>query len=132
MKRLLMELHALQDKYGFLPKKRLEKLSKKTNIPLAIIYGTATFYSSFELEKQPKYVIGVVTCPSCIANGALELIKYIEKTLNIEINNSNGKYLLLKIQCMGRCYDAPIITINKKIYTKMNIEKLSGLLKKCR
>jgi NADH:ubiquinone oxidoreductase subunit E len=53
---LIMILQDVQKHYNFLPKGALVEVSKKMKLPLAQIYGVATFYKSFSLKDRKSVV----------------------------------------------------------------------------
>ena len=76
-KRMLLPiLEAVQKEYGYLPEYVLKEISKKLDIPLVKIYGTASFYMLFSVKKTGKNVIRVCNSPSCHINGSLNILKY--------------------------------------------------------
>ena len=52
---LIAILQTAQEHYRYLPKEIFPYLSKKIGISEAKIYGVATFYENFSLEKKGKY-----------------------------------------------------------------------------
>ena len=53
---LIPILQKIQNHYGYLPRKILELISKKTGISASQIIGAATFYSQFRFEPIGKYL----------------------------------------------------------------------------
>ena len=49
---LMPVLHAAQDIYGYLPSEVQTVIAEELNIPLAEVYGVATFYSQFSLNPK--------------------------------------------------------------------------------
>lgn len=76
---LIMILHALQEKFGYLPKEALEKVSERLKVPLSEIYGVVTFYSFFRLEPQGKHVIRLCMGTACYVKGAADLLTALEQ-----------------------------------------------------
>ena len=54
---LIPILHEAQNIYGYLPQEVLHEIAKGLGMPEAEVYGVATFYSQFSLEKKGKYTI---------------------------------------------------------------------------
>ena len=52
---LIPILHEAQNLYGYLPAEVLHEISKGLEMPEAEVYGVATFYSQFSLQKKGKY-----------------------------------------------------------------------------
>ena len=54
---LIMALHALQDRYGYVPREAAMNLGEQMDVPLARIYEVLTFYNYFRLESPGKHVV---------------------------------------------------------------------------
>ncbi|MCD6590141.1 NAD(P)H-dependent oxidoreductase subunit E [Candidatus Woesearchaeota archaeon] len=132
MKFILEDLWQIEKRFGYLPRRELESLAEKHGKPLAEIFSVASFYSLFSVDNPPKHFIGVCTCPSCIANGALEILHAFEEELGVSINSDEGDIRLLKLQCQGRCDKAPVVVIDGVYYEKVRLENIEKLIEKCR
>lgn len=76
---LVMMLHSVQKRLGYVPRWAAMEISKETGIALAKIYEVLTFYSFFKLTKPAKYQINVCIGTACYLKGAPELLKAIAK-----------------------------------------------------
>ena len=54
---LLEILHKAQGIYGYLDKDLLMDISQSLNLPPSHVFGVATFYSFFNLEKPGEHVV---------------------------------------------------------------------------
>jgi NADH:ubiquinone oxidoreductase subunit E len=132
-KRLLLQvLEETQKEYGYLPKPALKHISKKLNIPLSKVYGTATFYFLFEVKRRGKYLIRVCNSPPCYINGSLNILEFLKKELKIDVceTTKNKKFSLELTSCIGCCDEAPAMMINDKVYCNLTEEKIKKILKK--
>jgi NADH:ubiquinone oxidoreductase subunit F (NADH-binding)/NADH:ubiquinone oxidoreductase subunit E len=110
------DLRAIQLRYGFLPKAELEGLSQRTQTPLYQIHSVASFYPHFHLAPPPKAEIRVCADMSCHLNGACELRADLER----RFANSRGEDVQIRdVSCLGRCDQAPAISINDHIFTEV-------------
>src|SRR6266446_5514580 len=107
------DLRAIQLRHGFLPKADLEDLSKRGQIPLYQIHGVATFYPHFHLALPPKAEIRVCADMSCHLNGACELRADLERRF---ANSRADEVQIRDVSCLGRCDQAPAISINDHIF----------------
>ena len=64
-KSLIAILQQAQEHYRYLPEEIFPYLSKKLDIPEARIYGVATFYENFSLERKGKFIIKVCDGTAC-------------------------------------------------------------------
>lgn len=127
---LIMILHAIQDYYGFVPQQICFTLAKELKIPLARIYEVLTFYNYFKLQPPAKYKISVCMGTACYLKGAPENLQTIKEVLNIEEGQTSkdGLFTLETIRCYGCCGLAPVISINGKIYGKIDKKKMLDIL----
>ena len=56
---LMPVLHEAQNIYGYLPSEVQTVIADELNIPLAEVYGVATFYSQFSLQPKGKHKISL-------------------------------------------------------------------------
>lgn len=111
-----------------------KKISEELNIPLAEIYGVATFYSQFSLEPKGEFVIGVCLGTACYVKGAQDVINKIARDVNVEIGKTteDGKFTLVATRCIGACGLAPVLTVNEDVYGKLVVDDVDGILAKYR
>ncbi|MGB9561374.1 MAG: NAD(P)H-dependent oxidoreductase subunit E, partial [bacterium] len=96
-------LQGIQEKYGYLPPEILERFSELTSIPLAQIYGVATFFAQFRFEPRGKHLIRVCHGTACHVNGAERISSAIEEYLGIKEKETtlDGKFSVENVACLG-------------------------------
>jgi len=119
---LIMALHDLQDRLGYVPRESAMKLGRAMGVPLARIYEVVTFYNYFKLEAPGKYIISVCTGTACHIKGSKELLNGLEKELGVSEGQStpDKEYHLQGVRCLGCCGLAPLASVNGKVYGKLN------------
>lgn len=119
---LMMILSDIQNEYGYIPLEVQEIVSEKTGIPVAEIYGVVTFYSFFSLKPKGKYVIGCCLGTACYVKGAQRVIDKFSEILGIKPGETteDGLFTIDALRCIGACGIAPAVSINGKVYPKMN------------
>lgn len=127
---LMMILSDIQKEYGYIPLEVQELVSAKTGIPVAEIYGVVTFYSFFSLKPKGKYVIGVCLGTACYVKGSQTVIDKFQELLQIKPGETtdDGMFTLDALRCIGACGIAPAITINGKVYPKLSVGQVSGII----
>ncbi|MFW9948111.1 MAG: NADH-quinone oxidoreductase subunit NuoE [Promethearchaeota archaeon] len=125
-------LQQVQEQYGYLPEKILYYLSEELKIPIAEIYGIATFYSQFCFAKKGKYNIICCNGTGCHVKGAPLLLEFLENQLNIKSGQTtkDKQFSLEVVRCLGCCAISPVCIINDKIYGNLSIRKLGKIIKK--
>ncbi len=125
-------LQDLQDEKGFLEHDDMLKLSKEHDIPTIDLYGVATFYSLFKLEKQGEHVIKVCSGTACHVKSSDKLTIELEKLLGIKRNETteDGKFTLETVNCIGACARAPAMMIDDEVFGELTPKKLKAIIAK--
>lgn len=128
---LMMILEAIQSEYGYIPLEVQELVSSLTGIPVAEIYGVVTFYSFFSLKPKGKYVIGVCLGTACYVKGSQLVMDKFSEILGIKPGETtdDGLFTLDALRCIGACGIAPAISVNGKVYPKMDPSKVIAVVK---
>ena len=131
---LMMILSDIQKEYGYIPIEVQEIVSTETGIPVAEIYGVVTFYSFFSLTPKGKYVVGVCLGTACYVKGSQQIIDKFSDLLKIKPGQTteDGLFTLDALRCIGACGIAPAISINGKVYPKLTVDKVAGIIESYR
>jgi len=127
---LMMILSDIQREYGYIPLEVQELVSKNTGISVAEIYGVVSFYSFFSLQPKGKYVIGCCLGTACYVKGAQQVIDKFSEILKIKPGETteDGMFTLDALRCLGACGIAPAVSINGKVYPKVQINAVPAIL----
>ncbi|MBE7067202.1 MAG: NAD(P)H-dependent oxidoreductase subunit E [Ruminococcaceae bacterium] len=127
---LMMILSDIQNEFGYIPLEVQEVVSEQTGISVADIYGVVTFYSFFSLEPKGKYIIGVCLGTACYVKGAGQVLDKFSEVLGIQPGGTteDGLFTLDALRCIGACGIAPAVTINGKVYPKVQVSDIPGII----
>ena len=127
---LMMILSDIQKEYGYIPLEVQELVSERTGIPVAEIYGVVTFYSFFSLQPKGKYVIGCCLGTACYVKGAQQVIDKFSELLGINPGETTkeGLFTIDALRCIGACGIAPAVSINGKVYPKVAVSAVKGII----
>ena len=127
---LMMILSDIQKEYGYIPLEVQELVSERTGVPVAEIYGVVTFYSFFSLKPKGKYVIGVCLGTACYVKGAQQIIDKFSEIIGIKAGetSADGLFTIDALRCIGACGIAPAVTINGKVYPKVSVDAVKGIV----
>jgi NADH-quinone oxidoreductase subunit E/NADP-reducing hydrogenase subunit HndA len=130
----MMILSDIQNEYGYIPLDVQQIVSEKTGISVAEIYGVVTFYSFFSLNPKGKYVIGCCMGTACYVKGAqLVMDKFCEILgINPGETTADGLFTIDALRCIGACGIAPAVTINGKVYPKLSVDQVPGIVENYR
>ena len=109
-----------------------EFISAKTGVPVAELYGIATFYAQFTLEPKGEYVISVCQGTACYVKGGAAVLDEVKNTLGIDAGQTtaDGKFSIQDTRCLGCCGLAPVMTINDDVYGRLTPDQVKGILAK--
>lgn len=85
---LIQILNQTQEKFGYIPKEAMIKISDFLNIPVAEVYGVITFYSRFTLKPKGKYNISVCLGTACFVKGSEKILDRAKQLLGIEVGQT--------------------------------------------
>lgn len=128
---LISILQEAQESYGYLSEKILRQVSSETKTPLSEIYGVATFYSQFHLEKRGWNTIRLCRGTACHVKGGKEVLRAIEKELGVTVGETTDdyKFTLETVACLGACFLAPVMMINREYFGRLTREKAVNIIK---
>jgi NADH-quinone oxidoreductase subunit E len=128
---LIHSLHMIQEDNGYLPGDILSNLSKKLNIPLAEIYGVASFYKMFHFKPRGRKIVKVCLGTACYVRGSKKILTTFEEEFDIKDGDTTEDLLLTleTVGCVGCCGLAPVATINEVVIGEVGTKKLDGLIK---
>lgn len=131
---LIKILQEVQAAHGWLPEKELVKISRMTGAPLSEIYAIVTFYTQFHLKKRGRHTVTVCRGAACHVKGGKDVQKAIETSLGtIEGETTEDmRFTLDTVSCLGACFAAPVMIVDKEIFGKLTPEKAVAILKKYR
>lgn len=127
---LMMILSDIQNEYGYIPLEVQELVSAETGISVAEIYGVVTFYSFFSLTPKGKYVIGCCLGTACYVKGAQQVIDKFSEILGIKPGETtaDGLFTLDALRCIGACGIAPAVSISGKVFPKVEVGQVAGII----
>ena len=128
--KLIAILHKAQEIVGYLPSEVQAHIAKRLSIPPAKVNGVVTFYSYFSTVPQGEYVINVCMGTACFVVGADAVLAEFEKLLGVKAGETttNRQFTVSALRCVGACGLAPVVVVNGKMYGKVTIEDVQGII----
>ena len=101
-------------------------------LPIAQIYGVATFYRAFSLKPKGKNHICVCTGTACHVRQANVIVNQLETKLGIKAGETtqDQNFSLETVNCLGACALGPLVTANDVYYGNMTATKVDRMLEK--
>jgi NADH-quinone oxidoreductase E subunit len=127
---LIPMLHKAQEEYGYLPQEVQLYVALKLGIPASKVYGVATFYSLFNLERKGQYRINVCLGTACYVRGSEAILEALENELKIKRTETTGDglFTLSSIRCVGACGLAPVVMVGDKVYGRVTPDDVRGIV----
>lgn len=128
---LITILQQVQEVYRFLPQQVLTYIATALSMPVAEVYGVATFYAHFSLEAKGKYVIKVCDGTACHVKGSSKLLDTLRKKLKLSEEKHTTDDLLFTLEavsCLGACGLAPVLVINEQVYGEVKAKRCDEIL----
>ena len=103
----------VQARYGFLPRNVLREVARQLQVPLARLFGIATFYGAFHLQPRGRHVVKVCSGTACHVAGATHITEAVAKHLSVEPGETTDDmaFTLERVACVGCCSLAPVLVI---------------------
>lgn len=129
---LIPILQRAQVLYGYLPPEVLKLIARRLGISIGKIYGVATFYAQFYLERRGHHILKLCDGTACHVKGTPVLLTAIENEFDIQPGEttSDGQLTVEIIYCMGSCALAPVAVLNDQVMGRMRQEMLLRQVKK--
>lgn len=129
--RLITILQLVQEEYRYLPKEVLPYIATALNMPIAEVYGVATFYAHFSLEAKGKYVIKVCNGTACHVKGSMPIVEALYEKLNVSKEQSTTPDMMFTVEtvsCLGACGLAPVMVVNDKVFGEVTPESIIEII----
>ena len=99
-------------------------------IPASDVEGVATFYSQIFRQPVGRHIILVCDSMTCFIGGHESLIDRLGEHLGIGIGqtNSDDRFTLLPVCCLGNCDKAPAVMIDDDTFSNVTPDSLLQLL----
>ena len=127
---LMPILHAVQERFGYLPPPTTATVAEVLNLSKADVHGVVTFYDDFRTQPAGKRKIRVCRSEACQAVGGERLAEHALKRLGIGFHETtaDGRYSLDPVYCLGNCACSPAIMIDDKVYGRVTPERFDDLV----
>lgn len=123
---LIPILQAAQAIYGYLPKEVLQKIADRLDMSTSKVYGVATFYAQFYLERHGRHQLKLCDGTACHVKGAPNVCVAVEEEFGINPGETttDGELSLETVYCMGSCALAPVAVLDGVVIGRLRQEML--------
>lgn len=129
---LMPVMQKAQAIFGYLPAEVQQFIADGLHVTLSEVYGVATFYAQFVLEKRGENVIGLCLGTACYVKGSQAVLDRLCEELKIPVGKTteDGKFTLNATRCLGACGLAPVMMIGDEVFGRLTPDEVPGILAK--
>jgi NADH-quinone oxidoreductase subunit E len=129
---LIPILQQAQDLYGYVPREVLQLIADQLGVSLGKVYGVATFYAQFYLEKRGRHILKLCDGTACHVKGTPILVNALEDGFEINPGETtdDGELTVEIVYCLGSCALAPVTVLDEQVMGRMRPEMLVRKVKK--
>lgn len=129
---LLAILHAMQEAnpQNYLAPEQLKWVAGYLGTTLGHVYGVATYYSMFSITPRGKHLIRLCKSPICHTLQEESLVDVFGQLLGITPGETtaDGLFTLEYAECLGQCGKAPVMLLDKTVYSHLNRDKIISII----
>lgn len=129
---LIPVLWVCQRQNNWISPEVIDFVAQRLEISTAVVKGVVTFYTMFFQEPVGDNVIWVCRTLSCDLRGGKAVQEHLEKRLGCHAGgtSSDGKFTLLKAECLAACGNAPMMQVNDLYYEDLTVDKVDQIIEK--
>ena len=131
---LISVLQAIQEEFGYIPPQTIEPVAEALRVFPSQVQGVITFYAQFYTTPRGKNIIRVCRGTACHVKGGRSILKTVKNELGIDDGETTEdlKFSIETVACLGTCFLAPVMMVNRNYYGKLVPQKVSSVLKQHR
>lgn len=128
---LIPLLQQVQEEFGYIPEEGITPIANALRVFPSQVQGVISFYAQFSLVPKGKYVIRVCRGTACHVKGGRSILRVLKRELGIEEGETTPdyKFTLETVACLGACFLAPTMMINRIYYGRLSPPKISTILR---
>jgi bidirectional [NiFe] hydrogenase diaphorase subunit len=117
---LLEVLNTAQEAFGYLPQDLIKYVAHELHLPLARVYGVATFYHMFSFKPLGEHTCIVCLGTACYVKGSGDIVAALENEFDLKSGQTtpDGKLSVSSARCLGSCSLAPVVVVDGGVVAK--------------
>ena len=126
---MLPILHAIQDRFGFIPDDAVPMIAETLRHTRAEVHGIISFYHHFRTHPAGRSVIQICRAEACQSVGSRQLEAHVKASLGVDYHQTtpDHEFTLEPVYCLGNCACGPSIRVNDDVYGRMTPERFDQL-----
>lgn len=117
--RLIPILQQVQEVYKYLSKDVISYVANSLDIPVARVYGVATFYAHFSLNPKGKHIFRLCDGTACHVKKSHGILNVLYEKLKLNDDKRTTDDLMFTVElvsCLGACGLAPVMVVDETVY----------------
>jgi formate dehydrogenase subunit gamma len=131
---LLPILHAIQDRFGFVPEGAVPIIAESLGQTRAEVHGVISFYHHFRTSPPGRHVLQICRAEACQSVGARALEAHAKQRLGVDYHQTTADrdITLEAVYCLGNCACGPSIRVDDEIRGRITPEAFDDLVDELR
>jgi len=127
---LIPLLQDVQETFGYIPEESIETIAENLNLFPSHVQGVTSFYAGLSLKPKGKYVVRVCRGTACHVKGSRSILRFVKKELGLNEGETSSDYhfTLETVACLGACFLAPAMMVNRAYFGKLSPPKVTSIL----
>jgi NADH:ubiquinone oxidoreductase subunit E len=127
---LIPLLQDIQETFGYIPEESIEPIAEALNLFPSQVQGVTSFYAGLSLKPKGRYVIRVCRGTACHVKGGRSILRFLKKELGLNEGETSSDYhfTLETVACLGACFLAPTMMVNRAYFGKLSPPKVTSIL----
>jgi len=128
---LIPLLQKVQEELGYIPQETLKPIARALNLFPSQVQGVISFYAQFSMEPRGQNIVRVCRGTACHVRGGRTILKMVKQHLGVEEGRTTDdfKFTLETVACLGTCFLAPVMMVNRGYFGKLVPPKVQSILK---
>ena len=134
---MLPVLHIAQKQAGYITPGVMRHVAELLEVSVMKVKDVVTFYPMFFEEPVGEYVIRVCYTLPCALRDCKLVLDHLKEKLGTGVasetdlakgTTDDGKFTVLKSECLASCDVAPVMMVNDDLYKNLTPEKVDQIL----
>ena len=124
-------LQEVQDEFGYIPPEAIAPIARGVGLFPAQVQGIVSFYEQFHTTPRGRYTVRVCRGTACHVRGGSTILKIVKHDLDVGEGETTPdmQFTLETVPCLGTCFLAPAMMVNKDYYGRLAPPKLRSILR---
>jgi len=129
---LIPILQLSQTKFGYISDEAVARIARFLRVSENQVFGVASFYAQFRFTPPGRHSIKVCLGTACHVRGGHILSDAVRRELDVLPGQTtrDRRFDFQRVACLGCCALAPVIQVDRDVYSRMTVIRLKQVLGK--